>query len=874
MEIKKATLEDGVYTADVGISIAMWQGILRDKHVMKEVFTQVLHQFIAEPEHAATCQLIAEKYKKSSQQVDQVITNFGKAVADKLNSFRVIGTNNQPAYWLIPMFGKKYNDGFKWVVRPELIQAIRSIESGEADKIVSPVSEQIVDKISVLEKQMVPVESNSSLLKSRAIKRIFVAKNGLMSPPPLGADELSMDEMRQQMKMELLAEISSEVGVEVRNEMREGIEALKKLVGNIEQERDKPVPVKEENQVHRVVADLEEKAEPVISEPVSPTSIEMLTIEQIVPEKKQSVVSREERIPVANLPVTVLSNDISNFLQELYDQALEDVDTILYQWFPIYKKQVKTYKQEVLSEHISWTREAIFNLINGVAINKTGDKPLALLNDVEQTRIVANWDVIKDIVEEAIENLSISNEKYKILQTFFARQVGSRISNIANRVVAAVLPGLVTTMVDYNDFKSVVIAMKNRFPDYPNLTNDWFLDNRNFINYCNGCVLFKEPWHASLFIFYIKESFEKESLCKKENQSTLLRKECTQMLLLHRNLIIQGVTGSGKTRLAKNIAEALNAEVAFVPASSIGDFWEIDDKRHFVPNGDFDELPKLSSSSFVSFCRRAALNLYESEKPAKPFLFQKAAYTKNIKSLIEKFKNRKDSGFSEDRNQYGRAEIEAVPAMRKNFVYILDGVSGFNALDVFQETLYSIAAHLRGKKGRVRNQYNNASEIKEDPFHDGFYIPENVYIIMTVDSLKVLNHPLDFDSSKDFIWKNISVEDGLDLMNDVIGSYKLEAVKRLKLINDVIDGCRELGKEYRIGAAYFLKIKKFDGDFDALWDSYLKGVLKRHIGLVPGRDSILGKIEAIYKSANQNLETKNGHLNRVFISGESINRGL
>ena len=48
-------------------------------------------------------------------------------------------------------------------------------------------------------------------------------------------------------------------------------------------------------------------------------------------------------------------------------------------------------------------------------------------------------------------------------------------------------------------------------------------------------------------------------------------------------------------------------------------------------------------------------------------------------------------------------------------------------------------------------------------------------------------------------------------------------------LNDAILKIRGLGKAYQIGAAYFRKIKDYEGDFGKLWEYHLEGLLYEYL---------------------------------------------
>ncbi|MDE7474679.1 MAG: AAA family ATPase, partial [Duncaniella sp.] len=71
----------------------------------------------------------------------------------------------------------------------------------------------------------------------------------------------------------------------------------------------------------------------------------------------------------------------------------------------------------------------------------------------------------------------------------------------------------------------------------------------------------------------------------------------------------------------------------------------------------------------------------------------------------------------------------------KPFVFIIDEINRGEISKIFGELFFSIDPGYRGKKGKVKTQYQNLITDENDPFKDGFYIPENVYIIGTMNDI-------------------------------------------------------------------------------------------------------------------------------------------
>ena len=170
------------------------------------------------------------------------------------------------------------------------------------------------------------------------------------------------------------------------------------------------------------------------------------------------------------------------------------------------------------------------------------------------------------------------------------------------------------------------------------------------------------------------------------------------------------------------------------------------------------------------------------------------------------------------------ATVELVP--EKKFVFIIDEINRGEISKIFGELFFSIDPGYRGTAGRVKTQYQNLIE-EGDVFKDGFYVPENVYIIGTMNDIDRSVESMDFAMRRRFTWKEVTAKDSMTMLDGT--PYENEAKQRMESLNNAILNVRGLGEAYQIGAAYFRKISDYNGDFQKLWDYHLKGLLNEYL---------------------------------------------
>lgn len=182
----------------------------------------------------------------------------------------------------------------------------------------------------------------------------------------------------------------------------------------------------------------------------------------------------------------------------------------------------------------------------------------------------------------------------------------------------------------------------------------------------------------------------------------------------------------------------------------------------------------------------------------------------------------------------------------KPHVFIIDEINRGEISKIFGELFFSIDPGYRGEKGRVKTQYQNLVE-QGDLFGDGFFVPENVYIIGTMNDIDRSVESMDFAFRRRFAFAEIKAEDNVDMLdclND--DDLKIEAVERMYLLNACIEGIEGLSSAYHIGASYFLKLKEYDGDWEALWNYHLEGLLREYLRGMPNMDELMEKLENAY----------------------------
>lgn len=409
-----------------------------------------------------------------------------------------------------------------------------------------------------------------------------------------------------------------------------------------------------------------------------------------------------------------------------------------------------------------------------------------------------------------------------------------------------------------------------------------------------------------------------------------------KILEANKNIILTGAPGTGKTHLAKAIADAMNAESDFVqfhPSYDYTDFVEglrptppdskgnigfrrVDGvfkaflKKAISVNTKYVQSDSLFDNiynSIVSDIKRGIINSYNNPKGEslpliindkgrieyrknspraekeenirlmynyllKNNIFDLSYYTRDdywalIKKLskstktidyveygwiLQELLNRTPRNYSEDKKN--SSEIN-----KQKFVFIIDEINRGEISKIFGELFFSIDPGYRGAKGKVKTQYQNMITNETDPFYEGFYVPENVYIIGTMNDIDRSVESMDFAMRRRFAWQEVKAEENTGML-DNLQEMKNEVIEIMKRLNNVIwnettnTGIEGLSAAYHIGGSYFSKLQLYLNDghsnksaaYKHLWENHLKGVLSEYLRGMPDAMENLRKLENTY----------------------------
>ena len=324
--------------------------------------------------------------------------------------------------------------------------------------------------------------------------------------------------------------------------------------------------------------------------------------------------------------------------------------------------------------------------------------------------------------------------------------------------------------------------------------------------------------------------------------SNPLVSDLVSLLHRHKNLLLTGVSGTGKTYLAQQVARALVGnvskhvqieQIAFHPSYDYADFVE-----GLRPSGAGFVLEQ---GSFKSFCGRAL------EQPDQ------------------------------------------------TFVFIIDDFNQGDVRTILGEVVMLLDPDYRGVEHRIKTQYHSVLlrsyqaalaardqlAIASIKFADGFFIPHNVFVIATMNEFEGRAEPLDSAVWRRFVCYELKPQDRLSMLKEAnlacsvqvegaqdkltAAHFYDQAAARCTRLNQAICAEPSLGPDYQVGPAFLLKALNYlnlaeevseESISDALnqvWDQSLASLLRTYLRGKSSSDltKILLKLRNAYRHSQK-----------------------
>ncbi|MCQ2255150.1 MAG: AAA family ATPase [Bacteroidaceae bacterium] len=794
----------------------------------------------------ATCTTVAKNNGESASHYIGKINGFAKWVKSTIDRFQILGTDGNETFWLIPMqkgYDKKH--GFEWQLRDELVEALRII-----------LTEKLLDeyKSFVLEKGTLDKEGCDELYKWR------IASEGQGLEPIRLINRIAqsdfnlIDMQRSKPSLVSLAKNEPELAKKFLNGLQDEsidlAERIKTFHASVKkvwrEDLGKTVP-NDERTIAAILATYAPTKYCYYKWDIYDIYCRYFGIE----EKN----TRQCYIHFLNL-----MNDLYNVMAK--DEELTSL---------IYKETDAYVHSEIfLAQDVVWQMHRWMD--NQLSKNRQTTYWLAgyTLDDED-----CREQFYKDSVWMGVGSANVNKEIESVcigdvimLKSTYTKGADHKTSTLK---ISAV--GKVTSKATKGDkFYSVGV--------------DWISFREQEFTQFEGA--YRLTFHRvadDLFINYAKEQLNMTTTSKYQEYIDLLKEA--------KNLVLTGAPGTGKTFMAQAIAEEMGAEMKFVQFHPSYDYTDFVEGLRPIDNGDGQMGFERKNGVFKKFCEEAidslswqnklglflddALKnrtLFETERHN---VFQIMAIKDNtIEVYNEKVQKdyvkirvddildilidnvqlnqvgdiSKRKGFDNTRQEdsYIFSIVKEIRKSEKPYIMIIDEINRGEASKIFGELFYAIDPGYRGKTDvLVQTQYQNLVP-ESDVFAKGFYVPENVYILATMNDIDRSVESMDFAMRRRFTWMEVAPTDTENML-DVLGEpLAAEAKTRMHNLNKAIAYTEGLGEAYMIGPSYFLKLKDNGGDFSKLWKMNIEPLLKEYLrGFRKAKDS-LKKFEKAYSN--------------------------
>ncbi len=315
---------------------------------------------------------------------------------------------------------------------------------------------------------------------------------------------------------------------------------------------------------------------------------------------------------------------------------------------------------------------------------------------------------------------------------------------------------------------------------------------------------FGKPGDRFVLTYREKDGNAKAPSAEAAREETIYRNPYSSVLIESKNLIFRGAPGTGKSYLAKKIAADI------VSNGNADDYSLLTDKQkaqvefvQFHPSYDYTDFveglrPKINADGTMGFELREGI----------------------FKKFVERARN--------------------APPEQK-YIFIIDEINRGEISKIFGELFFSIDPGYRGKSGEISTQYSN---LHSDP-NEKFYVPENVYIIGTMNDIDRSVDSFDFAMRRRFRFVELKANEQLAMLASLGEELEAEATARMTKLNEKIASVEDLNENYQIGAAYFLKLKTLDPD--RLWSDYLAPLLRDYVQGMHDEENLMKQFAEAYR---------------------------
>ena len=148
---------------------------------------------------------------------------------------------------------------------------------------------------------------------------------------------------------------------------------------------------------------------------------------------------------------------------------------------------------------------------------------------------------------------------------------------------------------------------------------------------------------------------------------------------------------------------------------------------------------------------------------------------------------------------------------------------------VFGELMYCL--EYRGYEGRIKTQYSEMQDGKTVFYDKSFFIPNNLYIIGTMNNIDRSVESFDFALRRRFLWQRVDPDK--KVLEKYFNSDFTDIIDNWENLNKKIKDNNLLGTDYQIGHSYLMKLDKYPNCTktqykDIIWNKHIQPILEEY----------------------------------------------
>ena len=341
--------------------------------------------------------------------------------------------------------------------------------------------------------------------------------------------------------------------------------------------------------------------------------------------------------------------------------------------------------------------------------------------------------------------------------------------------------------------------------------------------------------NAEAIVAALKKSREQcEDVCKWMDD--FVNKPIFELLESNKQIIFTGAPGTGKTYLAEKLIAP-----SFVKTKDAGDKpSERISKVQFHPGYDYSDFVIGLKPVLVNQAGEEVDGPKEGGTVSVTFKWKKGLFW-NIAAAAKE--------------EYDKAKANGVDP--KKYVLIIDEINRADLSRVFGELFSQLESGYRYRLTKTQKEELKTEKETEEskgillPNNERLLVPENLYIIGTMNDIDRSVESMDFAMRRRFGWHEVTAEASKAILAKADGSDS-PLIKAMDELNKLIEETKGLGKAYHLGGAIFAKIAQYDAKlpdqerYELLWRNHIANTLKDYLRGNPKAADIFNCFKDMY----------------------------